>query len=164
MIVDGIVSEIQLSYLNYPTGKRLDSTLIPGKSQSSKREDIGQQKYAIEIMSKEVISQGHEISVKDALSLLKKHNIHHLVLTKEAHVVGIVSDRDLLWVDKIHLSEHAMAKQFMAQTILCCHEETPIDFIAKVMVKEQISAIPVIDSKHTLSGIITHHDLLAQLY
>ena len=162
VIVDGIVSEIQLSYLQFSTGKRLEPTMVPGQSPQS--HDLNQSKYAIELMSKEVITQGSEVSVKEALGIFKTKKIHHLILTKGANVVGIVSDRDLLWVEKIHLSEHAMAKQFMAKTILCCHEETSIEFIAKVMVKEEISALPVIDSNHTLSGIITHHDLLQLLY
>ncbi len=163
VIVDSIVSEIQLSYLAYSTGKRLDKTLLSG-SIPTKDNKKPQVPFVIEAMSKEVITQDHEISVSNALKIFKDQGIHHLILTKGISVVGIVSDRDLLWVEKIHLSEHAMAKQFMAKTILCCHEETPLDEVAKVMVKEAISALPVIDNEKQLSGIITHHDLLKLLF
>ncbi len=163
VIVDTIVSEIQLSYLSYETGNRLEKTLV-GKNKTKESAKKSEQAYVIESMSKNVLLRDHEISVEEALKVFKENHIHHLILTKNKRVIGIVSDRDLLWIKKINLSEHAMAKQFMAKTILCCNEETPIDFVAKVMVKEEISALPVINDEHTLTGIITHHDLLKRLY
>lgn len=162
IIVDGIVTPIQLPDLESTSSKRVDKTLAKGET--PRPITFNREKYAIEVMSKNVITKEHEVSVEEALKIFKTQKIHHLILTKDISVVGIVSDRDLLWVEKIHLSEHAMAKQFMAETILCCHEETPLDQIAKVMVKEAISALPVIDDKHELSGIITHHDLLKELF
>lgn len=153
-----------MSYLSFSGGKRLERTLVSGENKNSTEEKVIPTLFAIEAMSKNVITQGHEVSVADALNIFKEKNIHHLILTKGISVVGLVSDRDLLWVEKIHLSEHAMAKQFMAKTILCCHEETPLNQIAQVMVKESISALPVIDDHHQLSGIITHHDLLKELF
>jgi CBS domain-containing protein len=164
VIVDGIVSEIQMSYLTHPSGRRLDKTMAPGKSDKKDRGKNQHSNYVIEAMTKSVLTEDHEISVEDALKIFKEKKIHHLVLTKKLRVIGIVSDRDILWVDKMNLAQHAMAKQFMAKTILCCHEETPIDYVAKVMIKEEISALPVMNDEHTLTGIITHHDLLKQLY
>ena len=163
VIVDTIVSEIQLSYLSYESGNRLEKTLV-GKNQKRETFKEDDQAYVIESMSKNVILHDHEISVEAALKVFEENHIHHLVLTKNKRVAGIVSDRDLLWVKKMNLAEHAMAKQFMAKTILCCNEETPIDYVAKVMVKEEISALPVINDEHILTGIITHHDLLKRLY
>ena len=162
IIVGGIVTPIALSALDHSSSQRLEKTLVKGASHRPKTSK--NTKYAIEAMSKNVITQDHEISVAQALKIFKSQKVHHLILTKNISVIGIVSDRDLLWVEKINLSEHAMAKQFMAETILCCHEETPLDQVAKVMVKESISALPVINDKHELSGIITHHDLLKQLF
>lgn len=162
IIVDGIVSSIQLTAFDNTSPQRLEKTVAKGVHLKSTISHNA--KYAIEAMSKNVITQDHDISVAQALQIFKNQKLHHLILTKNISVVGLVSDRDLLWVEKIHLSEQAMAKQFMAATILCCHEETPLDQIAKVMVKESISALPVINDKHELSGIITSHDLLKQLF
>lgn len=164
IIVDNVVTEIQMSYLAFPTGGRLEKTYPSGSRPDQSQPKRQRVPYVIEVMSKEVITKGHETSVADALKIFKNKNIHHLILTKGINVTGIVSDRDLLWVEKTHLSEHAMAKQFMAKMLLCCHEETPVNQVAHVMTKESISALPVINSKKELSGIITHHDLLKLLF
>lgn len=165
VIMNGILSEIQLSYLAHPTGKRLEKTLTSHSHRQDPEVLSSQKTYAIEVMSKSVITESDEISVEKALKIFKENHIHHLILNnKKARVVGLVSDRDLLWVEKIHVAEHAMAKQFMAKTILCCHENTPIDHIARVMVQENISALPVLSDEHKLAGIVTHHDLLKWFY
>jgi acetoin utilization protein AcuB len=162
VIVDGIISQIELSYIRGPHSKRLEPTLAHGQIEKRKEQE-SKGPYVIEVMTKDVLTREHNISVADTLNLFKVENIHHLILTHKNKIIGLVSDRDLLWVEKIHMEQHATAKQFMSKTILCCHEETPVHLIARVMLKEGISALPVIDEQQVLVGIITHHDLLRLL-
>lgn len=161
----GKLSQVEFGYLGKDSGVRLDPTLVPDKN---KPVIIKKQKapstFAIEIMSSPVISIDHEALVGEALKIFSEKGIHHLVLTSEDQVKGLISDRDVSWVEKLELNEHAMAGQFMSSMVLVCHEETPLDHLAKVMVREGVSAIPVVNSFQQLTGIVTHHDLLRWIF
>ncbi|MDC1174725.1 CBS domain-containing protein [Bacteriovoracaceae bacterium] len=161
----GNLTGIEFDYLSGPNGERLEATLVPGMVMA-KNEKLGSgaKAYAIEIMSSPVFSIDAKETVDVALQTLKEKKIHHLVLTQGQSVKGLISDRDLSWLQKFELDKNAKVFQFMSNMILACHEETRIDHIAKVMVKENISAIPVVDSSSQLVGIVTHHDLLRWIY
>lgn len=174
IINKGSLSEINFDYLSHDSGARLDPTLVAGEKPSSLtqgvviKKDQAQSTFAIEIMSSPVLTIDHEALAKEALEIFKEKSVHHLVLTardgKNEEVKGLVSDRDLSWLAKLELGEHAMAGQFMSSMILVCHEETPLDHLARVMVREHISALPVINSFKQLTGIVTHHDLLRWIF
>lgn len=161
----GNLTQIEFDYLIGAAGERLEPTLVPGKATlKSHQVSPAAKSYAIEIMSSPVISIDAKSNVEDALKTLKEKNIHHLVLTQGPYVKGLISDRDLSWLAKFELDKNAQVYQFMSNMILACHEETRIDHVAKVMVKENISAIPVVNDESELTGVVTHHDLLRWIY
>lgn len=162
----GKLSLIEFDYLTHPGGKRLDDTLVPGRQAPVKMkvQKDSQSTYAIEVMSKPVITLAENAMASEALETFKNEGIHHLVLTDKDEVKGLVSSKDLAFLTSLELEEHAMASQFMSSMILVCDEDTPVDFLAKVMVKEAISAIPVVDQEQFLTGIVTHHDLLRWIF
>ncbi|MCF8058381.1 MAG: CBS domain-containing protein [Bacteriovoracaceae bacterium] len=165
ILTKGNLSAIEFDYLNHDSGSRLDPTLSPSRQQPVviKREEA-KGTFAIEVMSSPVLTVDHEALAVEAINIFKTKNIHHLVLTDGDQVKGLISDRDVSWLKKMDLGEHAMAGQFMTSMVLVCHEETPIDHLARVMVRENISAIPVVDSFKQLTGIVTHHDLLGWIF
>lgn len=161
----GNLSQIDFDYLSDNSGTRLDSTLVSGAQRPvTVKKEQAKGTFAIEIMSSPVVTVDHEALTKEALDIFKNQSIHHLVLTDKDEVKGLVSDRDLSWLAKMELDEHAMAGQFMSSMVLVCHEETPLDHLARVMVRENISAIPVVNSFKQLTGIVTHHDLLRWIF
>lgn len=163
----GKLTGIDFDYLGGNTGNRLDDTLVPGKAHHQgvriKQRD-GIETFAIEIMSKPVITLPIDAMAEEATKLFSEAHFHHVVLTKGDEVKGLVSSKDLAFLTGLDLEGHAMASQFMSSMILVCDEDTPIDHIAKVMVKEEISAIPVVDKEQFLTGIVTHHDLLRWIF
>jgi CBS domain-containing protein len=52
------------------------------------------------------------------------------------------------------------AKDVMTKDIVTVKEDTTIEEIVSLMVKNQISGVPVVDDKNCLVGIVTEHDLL----
>jgi|GEM_PF-1296830 len=170
VLSNGTLSSLTFDYLENPGGSRLDPTLSPsnGKGITLKNKPDSKERakevFAVEVMSSPVITLDFESLTKDALEKFKENSIHHIVLTHNDKVKGMVSDRDLSWLKKFKLDEHAMVSQFMTSLILACHEETPIDHLARVMVREHISALPVVNSKKELTGIVTHHDLLKWIF
>lgn len=165
IVIDGHRTEHHFEYLNQETGRRLEATLVPSDSARAKKPlPANSNTFAIEVMSKSIESLEQESSIQDALNLFKKKKIHHLPITKKGVLKGLVSDRDVLWLEKFDLTKHSKLSQFMSRTILCCEEETPISHLAKVMVNEHISALPVVDNEANLVGIVTHHDILRWIY
>jgi CBS domain-containing protein len=163
IISNGKLTGISFDYLSEKSGNRLEKTLGGNRPVSVKREKAAVT-YAIEIMSKPVVSLEIGSTAKEALSTLEDKSIHHIVLVEGDEVKGLISDRDLSWLRKLKLDEFACVSQFMSSMILACDEETPIDHLAKVMVKEHISALPVVNKSLQLTGIVTHHDILKWIF
>ena len=165
IVVDGHITEHQFEYLIKPSGRRLEATIVPGQTTSSKKTlPQDSNTFAIEVMSKSLEFLDQEKSIDEALKVFKSKKVHHLPITKNGILKGLVSDRDVLWLEKFDLAEHSKLSQFMSKTVLCCEEDTPINHLAKVMVNEHISALPVVDKKANLVGIVTHHDILRWIY
>lgn len=165
----GKLSQIDFEYILNPGGSRIDDTIVSGSSRGpvavkNKVQMDAQNTYAIEVMSKPVITLPENAMAEKALEVFKEEKIHHLVLTEKDEVKGLVSSKDLAFLTSLELESHAMASQFMSSMILVCDEETPVDHLARVMIKEAISAIPVVDKEQFLTGIVTHHDLLRWIF
>ena len=165
IIVGGHITKHEFDYLNTVSGRRLEVTLVPGKIQSEKKAlPKDENTYAIEVMSRSIQTLDQSTSTEKALKLFKKNNFHHLPITKDGKLKGLISDRDILWLEKFDLDKNSTLSHFMSKTVLCCEEETPISDLAKVMVNEHISALPVVDKDAHLVGIVTHHDILRWIY
>jgi CBS domain-containing protein len=163
IISNGNLTEMSFDYLSKESGSRLEGTLGGNREVSIKRKSAGVT-YAIEIMSSPVVSLEIGSTAKEALKSLVDHSIHHIVLVKGDKVRGLISDRDLSWLKKLKIDELACVSQFMSTMILACDEETPLDHLAKVMVKEHVSALPIVNKNLELTGIVTHHDILKWLF
>ena len=54
------------------------------------------------------------------------------------------------------------AKDIMTRTVVTVRPETSIEELAALLVKNQISGVPVVDDKGVLYGIVTENDLISQ--
>ena len=114
---------------------------------------------AKDIGSKPVISIGPTATVQEALSLMNKYQIHHLViLDQDKGLKGIVSDRALLNKRSSDpVLNHAELE------VIITKESTDIKILATLMLEKDISALPFIDQNDKVSGIITKTDILDYL-
>ncbi len=157
---------LPLSYLQKDGGRRLEKTIVPPEKAGERREGFEKytRHYALEVMTKEMQVLDFRASVAEALELCEKIGAHHLILCDGEAIKGMVSDRDISWLKRIHEEGHHLVSQYMTELLLVCDEETPLDHLAHVMVKEKVSAFPVVDSQQKLVGIVTHNDLLKWIY
>ena len=121
---------------------------------------IGHQKieFAHELMSSPVKFMKVDNSTAEAIDYMNKAKIKHLPLFDEDILSGIVSDRDLFpFVDK---DQQRQLREVMTPSVLVALEKTPLKDIAKVMLLENISALPIIDDKQEVVGILTKSDIL----
>lgn len=124
--------------------------------QKSKKVNETKLTHAKEIGSRPVIYASPRQTVEDALHLMKKYRIHHLpLLDDKKNLAGIISDRDLIGKRSYdRLEKHATTE------VLVTKENTEIQMVARLMLDNGISALPLIDENNQLSGIITKSNLL----
>lgn len=113
--------------------------------------------YARDIMSSPV-RVIHEGAVgAEALKLMQEHRFRHLpVVNGQNIIVGMISDRELLGQ-----VEDKVCRDIMIPKIIVSDEFTSINEIAITLLRERINALPIINQKHQVSGIITLTDILS---
>lgn len=121
---------------------------------------------AQDIMSAPVQTLRPDTSLKEAWALMKGQGFHHFpIASADGTLAGLVSDRDLLRVSS-RLEGHAAQAPpqtlatIMATRVLTATPTTEIHELARVMLAERISALPIIDGNQKPVGIVTITDLL----
>ena len=110
-------------------------------------------------------------SVGDAQAIIKREKIHRLpVIDKHKKLVGIVSEKDLLYASPSPastLSAFEMGallgkltvEQVMSRKVVSVEESTLIEDAARLMVDHNIGGLPVLNGS-TLVGIVTESDVM----
>ena len=114
-----------------------------------------------EIMSHPVIVVIENETIQNAAIIMRKNNIHGLVVVKDKDVQGMLTDKDI--VSKI-VAENLKArdmfvKDIMAPKIITAYQDETITDISKKMYANNVSRIPIIDKNENLVGIITKTDI-----
>ncbi len=112
-----------------------------------------------------------DYTLRDALELMERVGCHHLpVVSKDGHLIGILSDRDCRtalnsphvlrerWQDE-ELVAKLPVRAMMTPAPIVIAPEAPADEAARLMLKHQISSLPVMRDE-TLIGIVTRSDIL----
>lgn len=126
-----------------------------------------------EIMTTNVIRAQQDMTVQKASDIFTKHGIHHIpVVDSDDHLVGIVSDRDVVK----HVSPYIgtaqerqqdretlklLVNEIMTGDPITISEDSRIDTASILLLEHNFSCLPVMnDDDDTLVGIVTWKDLL----
>ncbi len=121
-------------------------------------------------MSRDVITIDEDLSVMKASRLMKDHGFQHLPVMKQGRLTGIISDRDLkeahpskatsLDIHELYyLLDKLKVEKVMSENPHTTQADETIDRAATLMLKHNISALPVVDREGKLEGIITKGDV-----
>ena len=101
-------------------------------------------------------------TVADALDAMDENSVHHIVITADGNVAGLVDLRWLLaWLHET--SANAMGSSFVnieLPAFLTSSPETDAHQLARLMLAHQLNAALVIDENGRPSGIVTSTDYL----
>jgi len=125
-------------------------------------------------MSKEVITLSATDTMKIAFELLKENNIRNLPVLKEGKIVGMITDRDLKKAiipesasmeahEKAYLNSNTKVSNIMTKDVLTVSPNLTVDEVARILLKNRISGVPVVDEKGELCGMITQGDIFKVL-
>ena len=124
-----------------------------------------------DVMSQPVHTVGSDESLQAARRALELFHVHHLLVENDGHIVGIVSDRDVLrnlspYADGISSQSRDEATlrrpiysiaTFDLKTV---ELDTTLEEAAALMLGDAISCLPVRGPLGSIVGVVTKTDLL----
>jgi acetoin utilization protein AcuB len=121
-------------------------------------------------MSKDLVTIDEDTSIMKASKVMKQNDIQHLPVLKKGRLVGIVSDRDLKEAtpskataldihEMYYLLDTVAVKSLIPKNLFTITPAETVEKAAAVMLKHHVSALPVVDAKGALAGIITKGDI-----
>ena len=121
-------------------------------------------------MTREVITVEEDVSIMKASKMMKEMGFQHLPVVRKGRLTGIVSDRDLkeahpskattLDIHELYyLLDKLKVEKVMSKKPHTVGGDETTDKAAALMLKHDISALPVVDQKGDLQGIITKGDV-----
>lgn len=126
------------------------------------------------VMSTPAITIDLDASLDAAHTLLEQRHIRHVAVTEHGHLIGILSDRDLLrhlspfigtlserQQDLSTLRRHV--HQIMTRNPFTTHRDASLKDALAILLQHRISCLPVLDPHDQLVGMITLRDMLAAL-
>ncbi|MBC7261731.1 MAG: CBS and ACT domain-containing protein [Anaerolineae bacterium] len=123
-----------------------------------------------ERMTHNPITIREDTSLYDALKVMRDNKVRRLpVLNKEGKLVGIVSEKDLLYASPSpatslsvweinYLTSKITVRELMTKNVITICEDCPLEEAARIMVDNKIGGLPVMRGEQ-LVGIITETDL-----
>ena len=122
-----------------------------------------------ERMTHPVITVPPDMSIMNALAMLRREHIRRAPVVKDGALVGIVSDHDLLnaspsqasslsiWEMNYMLSKITV-KDVMTENVIAVDVNTPIEEAARILADNKIGGLPVTRDEK-LVGIVTETDI-----
>ncbi len=103
--------------------------------------------------------------VKEIAKKMRDFDIGAMPVTANGHIVGMVTDRDLICralADGASLGQ-LTAKDVMTKNAICCSPEDDIDSAVEMMEAKQIRRLAVTDEQHALLGMLSLGDISTKL-
>ena len=123
-----------------------------------------------ERMTRNPVTITEDTSIDDALHLMRERKVRRFpILDTAGHLVGIISDKDLLHaapspastlsVYEMHyLLAKLTVKKVMSSPVITVSPDMPLEDAARIMADNKIGGLPVLDGDK-LVGIITETDI-----
>lgn len=119
------------------------------------------------IMTTDPATVGPLDSIIHARRLLDTNFIHHLPVVEGGRLVGIVSSSDLLKLhlldDHLSIYERVTVDQVMETNVVVIEKGATLRDAAEKLCMGHFHALPVVDRRRHLVGIITASDLIGEL-
>lgn len=107
---------------------------------------------------------GHRQSLAKAHQLMRLHQVRHLPVLDGGRLVGIVSDRDLHFIETLRDvdPEHVEVSEAMTQEVYTTHRHAAVRDVARQMAVHKYGAAVILDGVDVV-GVFTTIDALRVL-
>ncbi|MCA9877755.1 MAG: IMP dehydrogenase [Thermomicrobiales bacterium] len=95
--------------------------------------------------------------VRDALTLMERYHISGVPITDdEGHLVGILTNRDLRFVDNV---EQPVSAVMTSENLITAPTGTTLHEAQSILHRHRVEKLPVVDERGFLTGLITVKDI-----
>ena len=119
------------------------------------------------IMTRDPATISPQSSAAEARRMLDSNVINHLPVVEGDRLVGIVSSSDLLKLylldDKLAMFARATVDQIMETNLVVLRKNATLRQAAEKLTMGNFHALPVVNKRRRLVGIVTSSDLINQL-
>ncbi|HSR72721.1 MAG TPA: CBS domain-containing protein [Kiloniellales bacterium] len=117
-----------------------------------------------DIMTNEVALVAPDTTLAEAARIMAKKDVGILPVGENDHLVGVITDRDIVvrGLAKGHDPESAEIGDAMTDRVLYCFDDQPVETVASNMAEEQIRRLPVVNRDKRLVGIVSIGDLAVE--
>lgn len=115
-----------------------------------------------DLMTKKVYTIPADLSARRARDEMRRHNVRHLVVMRNGHIAGVISEHDLGGERGLAPDVEWFVDELLTSRVVVCAPEMPVHRAAALLRDHRIGCLPVVDGKQ-LVGIITTSDLLGYL-
>ena len=123
---------------------------------SKQADEVRRVKRSQSGMIKDPITMDKNSNVKDALSIMKKHQIGGIpVINSSNELIGIVTNRDLRFQKDISIE----ISKIMTKKLVTAKVGISLDSAEKILKKHKIEKLPIVEGKKFV-GLITYKDIL----
>ncbi len=125
------------------------------------------------IMTTELKTAGPDDPTIILDEIFRTNRFHHVpIINEEKRVIGIISKSDFLYLLRgytVHESDRFResaklrgfkVKEIMVGEVVTIKEDTPIREAVSILAENRFRALPVVNSKQELVGIVTTHDII----
>ncbi|RLI83031.1 MAG: hypothetical protein DRP01_09400 [Archaeoglobales archaeon] len=108
------------------------------------------------VMTK-AITVSPDTSVEEVAKLIIQRNVNHLPVVENDRLVGIVTSWDV--AKAVAMGRIDRVKDVMTRKVITAFPDEPIEIAARKMERYNISALPVVDARMRVLGLVTSEDL-----
>jgi CBS domain-containing protein len=117
-------------------------------------------------MNEKVVAADPADELQKVQALIMESGFSAFPVIKKKRLVGIISRRDLISTRKVRsaIAQHAHTTigDVMTREVITIAPDEPISYAAELLVKHDVSRLPVLEGE-ALVGIVDRHDILAAL-
>jgi CBS domain-containing protein len=114
-----------------------------------------------EIMTRSVVVVNPHDTIEEAAIKMKQVDIGPLPVCDHDHVVGMITDRDIVLRSVARGGNPACERVrfVMTSEVVCCYADQEAADAARLMREKNVHQLPVVDRDHHLVGIVTRGDV-----
>ncbi len=125
---------------------------------------------ARDLMTRDIITVAANDAIAHLLDHMKEYGIRHLPVVDGTHLVGLISERDLLHAASSFFSDKQAERDALIGTskiaaimqteLLTVGPDDALSEVATLMFEAKVGCLPVVDAEGSLLGLITEADFL----
>ena len=120
-----------------------------------------------DIMTSDPVSVTPDTPLREAARMMKHHNVGIIpVVEREGskRLVGVITDRDIAvrCVAEGHDSSKCPVREAMSSDVQTARADDDVSSVMRLMGKEQVRRIPIVDERGGLVGIVAQADIVRE--